>query len=129
MPARGSASTSMKSRGDGSEMGGRPRAASALTRSAGDCAIGAWRTTIRSPVAGSGTPATAARGVPSSSEPRIACSASSIGAKGTISPPILAKRLTRPTMVMKPSSSRVATSPVRYQPSRITAAVASGRFR
>ena len=35
----------------------------------------------------------------------------------TISPAILAKRLTRPTTDMKPSSSRVTTSPVSYQPS------------
>ena len=78
-------------------------------------------TISRSPVASSGTAVTTARGAPSSLPPVSVASASSIAANGTCSPPILAKRLSRPTMVMNPSSSMVTTSPVLYQPSWRTA--------
>ena len=42
---------------------------------------------------------------------------SSTVSSDTISPAILAKRLTRPTTVSTPSSSTSTTSPVLYQPS------------
>jgi len=45
---------------------------------------------------------------------------------GTISPPILLKRLRRSVICRKPSSSIAATSPVVYQPSRKTSVVFSG---
>src|SRR5919108_480122 len=45
----------------------------------------------------------------------IFCRASSIRSSGTISPPILAMRLNRPVMKMKPSESICAMSPVVYQ--------------
>jgi hypothetical protein len=55
--------------------------------------------------------------------------ASSMRRCGTISPPILLKRERRSVMVMKPSSSMWAMSPVRYHPSCTTSAVFSGWFR
>ena len=48
---------------------------------------------------------------------------------GTISPPILEKRLRRPVMVMNPSSSSIAMSPVLNQPSTITSLVAFSLLR
>jgi hypothetical protein len=47
----------------------------------------------------------------------------------TFSPPEISMSLTRSTMVTKPSSSMVATSPVYSQPSTMLSAVASGRFQ
>src|SRR5687767_5097725 len=68
-------------------------------------------------------------GAPSSLPPVSVTNASSIAANGTCSPPILAKRLWRPTMVMNPSSSTVTTSPVLYQPSWRTASDKSCWFK
>ena len=116
----------MKLPRDGMKRLGSPLAASFATISGMRASSRVCSTASCSPLRSSGIPVTAKTCM---SAPAACCSASSTRPCGTISPPIFEKRESRSVIVKNPSSSKVAMSPVMYQPSRRTLAVRSSRPR